>query len=233
MEEIDAKVILLGSACVGKTSLLERYVRDTFKEPKATVGAFFQLKVWQGHNIGIWDTAGQEKYNGLNAFYCRQTHAAILVYDITDEASFNKIPFYVELLYSSNAPGSVFIVLVGAKLDLVEANSDLRQVPITRGWEMASNLNAVFFETSAKTGANINDVFDSLGYNFFGKKKRPTNLDKCLSSPPSATPALNESLQTLVDSLEAVEERVISSSRNDVVYVHRNPPSNRSCCGSS
>lgn len=233
MEEIDVKVILLGAACVGKTSLLERYVRNNFKEPKATVGAFFQLKVWQGHNIGIWDTAGQEKYNGLNAFYCRQTHAAIFVYDITNEASFHKIPFYVDLLYSTNPPGSVFIVIVGSKLDLVEENSNLRQVPITSGWELASNLNAVFFETSARTGANINDLFDSIGFNFFGKKKRPTNLDKLLSSPPSSTPVLNESLQTLVDSLDALEEHVISTSRNDVVYVQRDQQATKSCCGSS
>jgi len=177
MNQIDAKIILLGDSGVGKTSLLNRYINNQFENTKATIGAFFLLKVWRGYNLGIWDTAGQEKYNALGGFYCRNTKAAILMYDITAEESFKKIQKYLDLLESENSGNDVFLVLVGSKLDLVQSESKGRQVAQGDAQQYAASINAQWFETSAKTGHAIEDVFNCIGVRFFGETSRPTFTD--------------------------------------------------------
>jgi len=150
---------------VGKTCLMNRYVNNEFGNTHSTIGASFALKTWKGYKLGIWDTAGQEIYDSLSKFYCRGAGAALLVYDITDTASFEKVAKYLKLLEES-CDQECFLVLVGSKFDLVSEDIKPRAVAISEAKSFAEKVNAVFFETSSKTGHNINDVFECIGNHF-------------------------------------------------------------------
>ena len=79
----DKKVIILGDAGVGKTCLIRRYIDGVYMDKtQTTMGTAFFLKQWHNKNIALWDAAGQEEFQGLTSFYCRNANAAILCYDI-------------------------------------------------------------------------------------------------------------------------------------------------------
>ena len=95
-DSVDLKCVLLGDVGVGKTCLSVRYVFDTFGAVNSTVGASFQQrKVTKADGsttlIGIWDTAGAERFDSLSSFYCRGARAAICCYDMTDKESFTAL----------------------------------------------------------------------------------------------------------------------------------------------
>lgn len=121
------KLVLLGEAAVGKSSLVLRFVSNDFQENKEpTIGAAF---LTQKCTIGertikyeIWDTAGQERFASLAPMYYRNAQAAIVVYDITKPASFIKARHWVKELHEQ-ANRDITIALVGNKLDLVEDDS--------------------------------------------------------------------------------------------------------------
>ena len=165
------KLVLLGEA-VGKSSLVLRFVSNDFQENKEpTIGAAF---LTQKCTIGertikyeIWDTAGQERFASLAPMYYRNAQAAIVVYDITKPASFIKARHWVKELHEQ-ANRDITIALVGNKLDLVEDDSaedgeTLRKVSVEEGQSLADEEGLLFFETSAKTGNNVNEVFVGIG----------------------------------------------------------------------
>eukprot|EP00456_Euglypha_rotunda_P024900 TRINITY_DN2026_c0_g1_i20.p1 TRINITY_DN2026_c0_g1~~TRINITY_DN2026_c0_g1_i20.p1 ORF type:complete len:110 (-),score=17.83 TRINITY_DN2026_c0_g1_i20:11-340(-) len=86
---IDLKLVLLGHKNVGKTSLFNRYVYDEWGKTSMTIGAYFGMKQCKVNersvNLAIWDTAGEEKFDSLTNFYCRNARAALICYDITSE----------------------------------------------------------------------------------------------------------------------------------------------------
>lgn len=166
------KLVLLGEAAVGKSSLVLRFVSNDFQENKEpTIGAAF---LTQKCTIGertikyeIWDTAGQERFASLAPMYYRNAQAAIVVYDITKPASFIKARHWVKELHEQ-ANRDITIALVGNKLDLVEDDSaedgeTLRKVSVEEGQSLADEEGLLFFETSAKTGNNVNEVFVGIG----------------------------------------------------------------------
>ncbi|CAX40312.1 GTP-binding protein, putative [Candida dubliniensis CD36] len=166
------KLVLLGEAAVGKSSLVLRFVSNDFQENKEpTIGAAF---LTQKCTIGertikyeIWDTAGQERFASLAPMYYRNAQAAVVVYDITKPASFIKARHWVKELHEQ-ANRDITIALVGNKLDLVEDDSaedgeTLRKVSIEEGQTLADEEGLLFFETSAKTGNNVNEVFVGIG----------------------------------------------------------------------
>jgi Ras-related protein Rab-21 len=118
------KVVLLGEAGSGKTSILVKYVKGQFsKRREATVQAnFMEKRVDVGTpptsvQLYIWDTAGQERYHALGPIYYRDSNAAILVYDITDGDSFEKVQRWVKELRKVIAE-DLPIVIAGNKIDL-------------------------------------------------------------------------------------------------------------------
>ena len=166
------KLVLLGEAAVGKSSLVLRFVSNDFQENKEpTIGAAF---LTQKCTIGertikyeIWDTAGQERFASLAPMYYRNAQAAIVVYDITKPASFIKARHWVKELHEQ-ANRDITIALVGNKLDLVEDDSaedgeTLRKVSVEEGQSLADEEGLLFFETSAKSGNNVNEVFVGIG----------------------------------------------------------------------
>jgi len=160
------KVIILGESGVGKTAVLNHYVNNTFIQThKATIGADFLTKELviddKTITLQMWDTAGQERFKSLgNAFY-RGADAAIVVYDITDSNSFDKIDEWrSNFLELSGEKSKEFpILLLGNKLDLAQTS---RAVDKARGDNYAGQNDMIFFETSAMNGTNIQQAIQAV-----------------------------------------------------------------------
>jgi len=152
------KFIIIGDAAVGKSNLLVRYTSGQFKEEyQLTIGVEFGSNNViirdNTYRIQIWDTAGQENFRSITRSYYKNTACAIIVYEISNKKSFENISSWIEECKNS-APKSVLMVLVGNKCDL-----DNREVTEEEGREFAEKNGMLFFETSAKTGKNIEELF--------------------------------------------------------------------------
>lgn len=156
-QQHSAKLVLLGEMGSGKSSLVLRYVKGQFFDYQAsTVGAAFLTKTIPELNVKfeIWDTAGQERYHSLAPMYYRGAAAAIIVYDITNADSFARAKAWVRELQRQANPNMV-MALAGNKADLEE-----QRVVSTEDAQAYANENGLFFvETSAKTAANVEELF--------------------------------------------------------------------------
>jgi small GTP-binding protein len=161
--QTDLKLVLLGSKSVGKTSLFNRYLYSEFNaKTSMTIGAYFGVKSLRVHNkpyaVSIWDTAGEERFDSLTAYYSRSARAAVVTFDLTSYDSFQSLTRWVAKVNSEADPDCV-IVLVGNKADVVEANPGLRQVDAHDARRYAASINAEYFEVSAKSGTNVAKCF--------------------------------------------------------------------------
>ncbi|XP_072540041.1 ras-related protein Rab-22A [Salminus brasiliensis] len=158
----ELKVCLLGDTGVGKSSIVWRFVEDSF-DPNInpTIGASFMTKTVQYqnelHKFLIWDTAGQERFRALAPMYYRGSAAAIIVYDITKEESFQTLKNWVKEL-RQHGPPNIVVAIAGNKCDL----SDAREVPEKDAKDYADSIHAIFVETSAKHAININEIFTEI-----------------------------------------------------------------------
>jgi small GTP-binding protein len=153
------KYIIIGDAAVGKSNLLLRYAHGQFKpEYQLTIGVEFGAKNIQIKNkvfrIQIWDTAGQENFRSITRAYYKNSVCALVVYDISSRDSFNNVTTWIEDC-KNQSPKTIFMVLVGNKCDL----NDKRQVTAEEGKELADKNDMMFFETSAKDGINVDEIF--------------------------------------------------------------------------
>ena len=153
------KLILIGNSGVGKSSILNRYMHQTFKESyKCTIGVDFLMKSLEINGktvkLQLWDTAGQEKYKSMVSSYYRGANVALVVFDITNHNSFDSLPTWIENYYK-NGPEQKNIILIGNKKDMV----DERQVTQEEAGLFSETNNMIYFETSAKDGDNIDYVF--------------------------------------------------------------------------
>ena len=173
------KLVLLGEAAVGKSSIVLRFVSNDFSENKEpTIGAAFltQRVNIDDHIIKfeIWDTAGQERFASLAPMYYRNAQAALVVYDVTKPQSFIKARHWVKELHEQ-ASKDIIIALIGNKIDLLDDDPDERKVSKEEAEKLAEEENLLFFETSAKTAVNINEVFLKIGENIPLKNSNDTN----------------------------------------------------------
>ena len=153
------KFIIIGDAAVGKSNLLVRYTSGQFKEEyQLTIGVEFGsnnvIISDNTYRIQIWDTAGQENFRSITRSYYKNTACAIIVYEISNKKSFENISSWIEEC-KNTAPKSILMVLVGNKCDL----EDNREVTEEEGREFAEKNGMLFFETSAKTGKNVEELF--------------------------------------------------------------------------
>lgn len=133
---LEAKIVVLGTQGVGKTSLVVRYVKNTFDPASAsTIGASFLAKKVVVDDclvrLQIWDTAGQERYRSISKLYYRSANCGILCYDITSEDSFLAMHSWL-LELKKNISNDIIIHIVGTKADLVNADPSKREVPFER-----------------------------------------------------------------------------------------------------
>ncbi|KAG0266593.1 hypothetical protein BG011_001782 [Mortierella polycephala] len=210
MKPVQVKLVLLGEAAVGKSSLVLRFVNDEFQENKEpTIGAAFLTQKCRLEDkvikFEIWDTAGQERFHSLAPMYYRNAQAAVVVYDVTKASSLEKAKSWVKELQRQANP-NIVIALTGNKVDLVSSrrsrrmsvdNEDeddderdaqeldedeeddedygiSRQVPTEEASAYAQESGLLFFETSAKNGQGVAEVFTEIA------KKIP--LEHILSS---------------------------------------------------
>lgn len=159
MEEFVFKLVLLGDMGTGKSSLVMRFVRGEFHEhSESTIGAAFLSKSCEVDRaptrIEIWDTAGQERYRSLAPMYYRGSQAAIVVFDITSKESFEGAKRWARDLQRSSEPGLV-IALAGNKADL----EHVRKVDAGEAESWARETGLIYYETSARSGAQVSDLF--------------------------------------------------------------------------
>ncbi|XP_042621261.1 ras-related protein Rab-6A-like isoform X1 [Cyprinus carpio] len=153
------KLVFLGEQSVGKTSLITRFMYDSFDNTyQATIGIDFLSKTMYLEDrtvrLQLWDTAGQERFRSLIPSYIRDSTVAVVVYDITNVNSFQQTTKWIDDVRTERG-GDVIIMLVGNKTDL----ADKRQVSIEEGERKAKELNVMFIETSAKAGYNVKQLF--------------------------------------------------------------------------
>jgi len=200
-KSVQVKLVLLGEAAVGKSSIVLRFVSNEFqanKEP--TIGAAFLTQKCRLEDrvlrYEIWDTAGQERFHSLAPMYYRNAQAAVVVYDVTKAASLDKAKSWVKELQRQANP-NIVIALAGNKVDLVTSSSPttpatpssetedepddatatpgetpstpnaaetegVRQVPKEEAQAYATEANLLFFETSAKTGEGVVEIFTEI-----------------------------------------------------------------------
>ncbi|CAG9318812.1 unnamed protein product [Blepharisma stoltei] len=157
------KIVTLGEGRVGKTSLTLKAARGQFHEDeRSTVNANFLQKdiTFQGNQIRLhlWDTAGQERFRALAPNYYRGAKGAIVVYDITDKSSFDRVVSWVKEL-SMQADKDICIVIAGNKCDREKE----RQISKAEAMEYARKVGVLHFDTSAKTGMGVEEIFSELG----------------------------------------------------------------------
>ncbi|KAF7254748.1 Ras-related protein Rab-6B [Varanus komodoensis] len=151
--------LLLFPFLVGKTSLITRFMYDSFDNTyQATIGIDFLSKTMYLEDrtvrLQLWDTAGQERFRSLIPSYIRDSTVAVVVYDITNLNSFQQTSKWIDDVRTERG-SDVIIMLVGNKTDL----ADKRQITIEEGEQRAKELNVMFIETSAKTGYNVKQLF--------------------------------------------------------------------------
>merc|ERR1711951_104925 len=149
----------IGDSGVGKSCLLLRFADDTYSESYiSTIGVDFKIRTIEldGKTIKlqIWDTAGQERFRTITSSYYRGAHGIIVVYDVTDQDSFNNVKQWLQEI-DRYASESVNKLLVGNKCDMTTK----KVVDYTTAKEYADSLNIPFLETSAKNNTNVEQAF--------------------------------------------------------------------------
>ncbi|XP_001639885.3 EF-hand calcium-binding domain-containing protein 4B isoform X7 [Nematostella vectensis] len=159
------KVVFIGDSGVGKSSFLHRFCHDQWKPSfTATIGVDFQIKTMNVNGqciaIQLWDTAGQERFRSITKQYFRKADGILIFYDVTAESSFTNLKSWMVSVEEGAEEGVAKMVL-GNKTDLAE-DEESRVVKTIDGKNLANQYDALYMETSAKTGNNIQEAMYKL-----------------------------------------------------------------------
>lgn len=157
------KILLLGEGGVGKTSIINRYIHMTFSDQYfMTIGAQFAVSIIHVKKfdkrvkLSIWDLAGEQRFNFVQASYFKGLKGTFVVFDVTNRRSFKMIPNWLNAI-NTNTGGDPVIFLIGNKIDLND-----RVVSREEAEEFAKQHNLEYYETSAKEGIGINEIFETM-----------------------------------------------------------------------
>jgi small GTP-binding protein len=160
-QRYNLKIIVVGDIAVGKTCFIHRYISNTFtEEHKSSLGCEYKQKQVDidgetSANLQIWDTAGEERFMSVTRQYYKDSHGAMVVYDLTNEKTFKMMDKWIKEL-KDNAPKNIAIMIVGNKSDLFNEKVDL-------GNELDRFKNEYLYcEVSAKSGTNVSLAFENL-----------------------------------------------------------------------
>ncbi len=164
------KFIIVGDSFVGKTNIFNRYIKGEFANNLgSTISVEFQVETIQVNDaifrLQLWDTAGSEKFRSIVRGYYADTACCLLVYDITNQKSFDSLDYWIEEI-KNNSHKNVEMILIGNKCD----KENERQIEETDGEFTAERYGMKFFESSALTGYNIKEIFE------YGCKKVYENI---------------------------------------------------------
>ena len=172
------RVVMVGETSVGKTSIITRLVHDKYNANEAsTVGAMFvsHLEIVDGQKVEmqVWDTAGQERFRSLGPIYYRNAAAAVVVFDVTNQASFDRIGSWISS-FIDVAGESAFVYIVGNKIDI----EDEIVVTPERGQEFGQDRGFHYASTSAKSGFGIKELFQFIARDLVRRdiKKKPSEM---------------------------------------------------------
>lgn len=161
---LEAKIVLLGDTGVGKSSIAMRFSQNKFTDShEVTIGgAYFQQQISlpNGNTIKlhIWDTGGADRFRSMTHIYYKDANAAILAYDITHPKTLDAVKYWVEELSAHADPKKMVLALAANKCDMVTED----KLPVMMGKKYADENNMLFRETSAKTGAGVQELFRQL-----------------------------------------------------------------------
>ncbi|CCG23152.1 Ypt6 protein [Candida orthopsilosis Co 90-125] len=183
------KIVFLGDQSVGKTSLITRFMYDTFDETYATtIGIDFLSKTMyleEGKTVRLqlWDTAGQERFRSLIPSYIRDSHVAVICYDITNKKSFLNLDKWIKDVKVERGD-DVVIVLVGNKSDLANTK---RQVSVEEVEQLHNKIGSNFFiETSTKANHNVKLLFKKIAQSLpdFNNDEDEENQEQANTNKP-------------------------------------------------
>lgn len=166
-----AKILTIGESGVGKTCILLRYTDNKFiKHHLTTIGIDYKTKDvninGKSIKLKIWDTAGQERFRNITQQYYKGADGIVLVFDLTDRNSFEKIREWMKQIQSYTQRESIAIVLLGNKCD-----AENKAVSAKEANDIASEYNMKFFETSAMNNINIEESFKQLSTEIMKNKE--------------------------------------------------------------
>ena len=172
--EISCKVVLIGNSGVGKTSIINQYITNVFNEEQlTTTGATYSTKKLlieskkKTISFEIWDTAGQEKYRSLTKMFYKDSSIVIMVYDITNEESFNDIKSYWFDEVITNSNENVIMAIVGNKSDLIE-NEKVKEEDV-KNFANEKGMHYAFISAKMKNG--IDELFKDIGNKYYDSLK--------------------------------------------------------------
>ena len=177
-EDYKFKIVIVGDSGVGKTNLVKRFIQNTFSSNTlATVGVEFYSNTYSINDklikIEMWDTAGQERYKSITSAYYKGAMGALLVYDVTNQASFNNIErWYNEIRDFSSK--DIQIIMIGNKTDL----KDNIVITTEMSQNKAADLEIPVVETSALNASNVKVAFHLLIKEIFIDMMRKKDLNK-------------------------------------------------------
>lgn len=188
------KLLLIGDSGVGKSCLLLRFSEDSFTSSFiTTIGIDFKIKKLLLNDkwvkLQMWDTAGQERFRTITSAYYRGAMGILLVYDITDEASFNNIRNWMKNI-EEHASDNVDKILVGNKSDMAE---ERRAVSYNSGKALADEYGIPFLETSAKDNVNVEQVFTAIALDVMQRQQQEQSRQVEETLPMNLTSSIDAS----------------------------------------
>ena len=164
-KELEIKICLLGDVSVGKTSIASRFCKNSFNENYInTIGGAYQQQNIVLNNgakikLHIWDTSGQDRFRSMTNLYYRDAQVAILTYDVTNESSLESLNYWLNELNDKVEVDNMLLCLAGNKTDVDQSE---KRIPTSKGKAFAEEHNMIFFETSAKNGTGVKELFQAI-----------------------------------------------------------------------
>ena len=198
------KVVLIGDMAVGKTCIIAQFTTGEFDPDSVTSSTVnFRSKTIEfldGKSIkfNIWDTMGQEKYRAMAQIFYKDARIVILVYDISNQKSFEALKDYWYPQVKEKGPKEIILAVAANKSDLYE----LRQVDDEEGEKFAKSIGAIFASTSARNDTGITSLFENIG-----RMVLDPNFDFWKKEKLSKSPSFIMNSKTIKEGKEKQEEK--------------------------
>ena len=204
MKTYQYKIIVAGDGGVGKTTLILKYTEKRFRESYIpTIGVQWTVKNVQigedAYKLILWDVAGQDKFRSMRANFYEGSQAAIIVFDVTNPISFDHVENWIQEVQENC--GKIPYIILGNKIDLVERR---RIFPETLE-PLLKRMNLPYFETSAKTGENVINMFTEVVQSIQHFQEAPSRVSVEISDTSKDIKKEIQALEELINKNETVK----------------------------